>query len=119
MINEKRKRAFDKIDNSDFKKLYNSYIIGEIKLSDFAVSCGVSVYYLQIYLTMKKFTAKTELILYFLKGSVKYFVLSAVFAALVSLFDMISPKINISISNLPFNSIQNKTKIISVTEKTE
>lgn len=49
MINEKRKRAFDKIDNSDFKKLYNSYIIGEIKLSDFAVACGVSVYYLQIY----------------------------------------------------------------------
>ena len=42
---------------------------------------------------MQKFDTKVQLIMYFLKGAVHYFVLSACCAALVSLFDMISPRI--------------------------
>ena len=42
---------------------------------------------------MQKFESRSGLILYFLQGAKRYFALSLVFAALVSLFDMISPKI--------------------------
>lgn len=41
----------------------------------------------------KKFESKTELILFFLRGSKKYFVGAIFFACMVSLFDMINPKI--------------------------
>ena len=40
-----------------------------------------------------KFNTKKKLIWYFLKGSRRYFVMSALFAALVALLDMISPRI--------------------------
>lgn len=41
----------------------------------------------------ERFPTGISLILYFLKGSKKYFVLSIIFACLVSLFDLINPKI--------------------------
>lgn len=41
----------------------------------------------------KKFGTKLEMVLFFLKGSKKYFVGAIIFACLVSLFDMINPKI--------------------------
>ena len=41
----------------------------------------------------KKFKNNSSLVLHFIKGSKHYFIIAAVFAALVSLFDMISPKI--------------------------
>ena len=42
---------------------------------------------------MERFETRTKLIFYFLRGSLRYFGAAACFAALVSLFDMISPKI--------------------------
>ena len=42
---------------------------------------------------MQTYRTKTSLILYFLQGAKRYFALSLLFAALVSLLDMISPKI--------------------------
>ena len=42
---------------------------------------------------MKKFDTKRQLILYFMKGSVRFFVMSAVFAAMVSLLDMLRPRV--------------------------
>lgn len=41
----------------------------------------------------KKFPTQLSLVLYFLEGSKKYFVLSIIFAVLSSLFDLINPKI--------------------------
>ena len=41
----------------------------------------------------ERFKNNTELILYFLRGCAGYFAVAVVFAALVSLFDMITPKI--------------------------
>ena len=41
----------------------------------------------------RNYKTKTELLAYFLKGAMRYFALSACFAALVSLMDMIGPKI--------------------------
>ena len=42
---------------------------------------------------MKQFSTKRQLIWYFLKGAKRYFLLSACFAVLVSLTDMLSPKL--------------------------
>ena len=42
---------------------------------------------------MQTYRTKTSLILYFLQGAKRYFALSLLFAALVSLLDMINPKI--------------------------
>ena len=42
---------------------------------------------------MKKFDTKRQLILYFMKGSIRFFVMSAVFAAMVSLLDMLRPRV--------------------------
>ena len=42
---------------------------------------------------MQKFETKRKLILYFMRGSCRYFAMAAVFAALVSLLDMIRPKV--------------------------
>ena len=42
---------------------------------------------------MKQYETKSKLILHFLSGAKRYFALSLTFAALVSLFDMINPKI--------------------------
>ncbi len=42
---------------------------------------------------MKQFETKTEMILYFLKGAKRYFLLSVLFAMLVSLLEMINPRI--------------------------
>ena len=42
---------------------------------------------------MKKFDTKLKLILYFLKGSIHYFILAAVFAGMVSLLNMLRPRI--------------------------
>ena len=42
---------------------------------------------------MKKYETKRSLIAHFLRGSTHWFVLALVFAALVSLFDMVSPKV--------------------------
>ena len=42
---------------------------------------------------MKKFDTKRQLILYYMKGSVRFFVMSAVFAAMVSLLDMLRPRV--------------------------
>ncbi len=42
---------------------------------------------------MQKFETKQKLILYFMRGSCRYFAMAAVFAALVSLLDMIRPKV--------------------------
>ncbi len=42
---------------------------------------------------MKKFETKSQLIFYFLQGSIHYFVLAAVCAALVSLLNMLRPRI--------------------------
>ena len=42
---------------------------------------------------MQTYRTKTSLILYFLQGAKRYFALSLLFAAMVSLLDMISPKI--------------------------
>ena len=41
----------------------------------------------------KKFESKTQMILFFLKGSKKYFFVAIVSACLVSLMDMVNPKI--------------------------
>ena len=42
---------------------------------------------------MNKYETKSKLILHFLYGAKRFFALSLTFAALVSLFDMINPKI--------------------------
>ncbi|MBR0085600.1 MAG: ABC transporter ATP-binding protein, partial [Lachnospiraceae bacterium] len=42
---------------------------------------------------MKRFNTKTQLVRYFLKGCIGFFILGIIFAALVALFDMINPKI--------------------------
>lgn len=44
-------------------------------------------------MSKKKFESKTELVLFFLKGSKRYFIGAIIFACLVSLLDMINPKI--------------------------
>ena len=41
----------------------------------------------------KRFKSNTQLVLYFLKGSILFFVLSIVFSLLVTFFDLIGPKI--------------------------
>lgn len=42
---------------------------------------------------MKRFRSKTDLVLFFLRGSKRYFGMGAVFACLLSLFDLINPKV--------------------------
>ena len=42
---------------------------------------------------MERYESKTKLILHFLSGAKRYFIFSMLFATLVSLFDMINPKI--------------------------
>ncbi len=42
---------------------------------------------------MKEYPTKTQMLLYFLKGCKRYFLISIVFASLVSLFDLLNPKI--------------------------
>ncbi len=44
-------------------------------------------------MSKKKFESKTELVLFFLNGSKRYFIGAIIFACLVSLLDMINPKI--------------------------
>ena len=53
----------------------------------------VSAYGIIILMNANKYPNKTKLIFFFLKGALHYFVLSAFFAALVSLLDMLRPKI--------------------------
>ena len=46
-----------------------------------------------IYTMQERFKSNTSLLLFFLKGSIKYFVLSIIFAMIASIFELINPKI--------------------------
>ena len=41
----------------------------------------------------RKFGTHTEMVFYFLRGSKRYFIAAVIFAALLSLLDLINPKI--------------------------
>lgn len=44
-------------------------------------------------MTEQKFKSKTDMVLYFLKGSWRFFIASVIFSVLTSFFDMLSPRI--------------------------
>ncbi len=48
---------------------------------------------MRICMTEQKFKSKTDMVLYFLKGSWRFFIASVIFSVLTSFFDMLSPRI--------------------------